>query len=66
LFAQKHNLIQTAGSEAHLPYEIGLAHVLANAETESELLKELKLRKVCVDGNLTSLGARVHSLVNRI
>ncbi len=66
LFAQKHNLIQTAGSEAHLPYEIGLAHVLANADTESELLKELKLRNVHIGGNLTSLGARVHSLVNRI
>lgn len=61
-FAQKHGLIQTAGSDAHMPYEIGNGYVIAKAQTELELLKEIKLGRVVVNGVLAGLVPRIHTL----
>jgi hypothetical protein len=61
-FAHKHGLLQTAGSDAHMPYEIGNGYVIAKAETELELLREIKLGRVVVNGQLSGIGPRIHTL----
>ncbi|HRS42695.1 MAG TPA: PHP domain-containing protein [Candidatus Diapherotrites archaeon] len=61
-FAQKHGLIQTAGSDAHMPYEIGNGYLIAKAQTELELLKEIKLGRVVVNGELAGLVPKIHTL----
>jgi len=61
-FAHKHGLLQTAGSDAHMPYEIGSGYVIAKAQTELELLKEIKLGRVVVNGELSGIKPRIHTL----
>jgi predicted metal-dependent phosphoesterase TrpH len=61
-FAQKHGLLQTAGSDAHMPYEIGNGYLIAKAQTELELLKEIKLGRVVVNGELAGMIPRIHTL----
>lgn len=61
-FAHKHGLIQTAGSDAHMPYEIGSGYLIAKAHTELELLKEIKLGRVVVNGELSGLTPKIHTL----
>ncbi len=61
-FAHKYGLLQTAGSDAHMPYEIGRGYVIAKAQTELELLKEIKLGRIVVNGELSGLGPRIHTL----
>lgn len=61
-FAHKHGLIQTAGSDAHMPYEIGNGYLIAKAQTELELLKEIKLGRVVVNGELVGMVPRIHTL----
>jgi predicted metal-dependent phosphoesterase TrpH len=65
LFAKEHDLIQSAGSEAHLPQEIGMGYVISKASSESELLKELKLKNTAVGGKLVTLGRRLYSLIDK-
>lgn len=61
-FAHKHGLLQTAGSDAHMPYEIGRGYIIAKAQTELELLREIKLGRVVVNGELSGLAPRIHTL----
>lgn len=65
-FAKEHNLIETAGSSAHLPYEIGMGYVKCNATNQGELLKLLKERKVETDGKISGIVPRLHTLGNRL
>lgn len=61
-FAHKHGLLQTAGSDAHTPYEIGSGYLIAKAHTELELLREIKLGRVVVNGELSGLKPRIQTL----
>jgi len=61
-FAEKNGLFQTAGSDAHMPYEIGNGYLIARASTELELLREIKLGRVVANGKLSGLAPRLHTL----
>lgn len=61
-FAKQNYLLQTAGSDAHMPHEIGNGYLIANATTESELLKEIKLGRVVVGGRLSGLVPKIETL----
>ncbi len=61
-FAEKNGLFQTAGSDAHMPYEVGNGYLIAKASTELELLREIKLGRVVANGKLSGLAPRLHTL----
>jgi len=61
-FAEKNGLFQTAGSDAHMPYEIGNAYLIAKADTELNLLREIKLGRVVTNGVLSGLIPRIQTL----
>ena len=61
-FAKQNYLLQVAGSDAHMPHEIGNGYLIANATTESELLKEIKLGRVVVGGRLSGLVPKIETL----
>jgi predicted metal-dependent phosphoesterase TrpH len=65
-FAEEHNLMETGGSEAHLPDEIGNGFLMCDADNESELLKAIKLRKTKTSGVLAGLKPRMHTLGNKL
>jgi len=61
-FAEKNGLFQTAGSDAHMPYEIGNGYLIAKANTELDLLREIKLGRVVANGRLSGLKPKMHTL----
>ncbi|MDD3244576.1 MAG: CehA/McbA family metallohydrolase [Candidatus ainarchaeum sp.] len=61
-FAKKNYMLQTAGSDAHMPHEIGNGYLIANAQSETELLKEIKLGRVVVGGQLSGLVPKIQTL----
>jgi len=61
-FAEKNGLFQTAGSDAHMPYEIGNGYLIAKANTELDLLREIKLGRVVANGRLSGLKPKIHTL----
>lgn len=61
-FAEKNGLMQTAGSDAHMPYEIGNGYLIAKANTELDLLREIKLGRVVANGRLSGLKPKIHTL----
>jgi len=61
-FAEKNGLLQTAGSDAHMPYEIGNGYLIAKANTELDLLREIKLGRVVTNGRLSGLKPKIQTL----
>lgn len=61
-YAEKNRLIQTAGSDAHMPYEIGNGYLIARANSELDLLREIKLGRVVTNGRLSGLKPKIHTL----
>ena len=61
-FAEKNGLMQTAGSDAHMPYEIGNGYLIAKANTELDLLREIKLGRVVANGRLSGLKPKIQTL----
>lgn len=61
-FAEKNRLLQTAGSDAHMPYEIGNGYLIARANSELDLLREIKLGRVVTNGRLSGLKPKIQTL----
>lgn len=61
LFAEKHNLPQSAGSDAHTPSEIGNAYIEMPEFTDKESFLE-SLRQGKIDGHLASPFVHFNSL----
>ncbi len=54
-FAQKHNLIMTAGSDAHSCFEVGTAFIEAEAKNLEELKQAILERKIKIFGKQSPL-----------
>uniref|UniRef100_A0A7V4KEF3 PHP domain-containing protein n=1 Tax=Fervidobacterium pennivorans TaxID=93466 RepID=A0A7V4KEF3_FERPE len=54
-FAALHNLPVTAGSDAHLANEIGLAGIMVNADEEEEVRKAILKKEVRIFGRKSSI-----------
>lgn len=53
-YATKHGLFQTAGSDAHTPWEIGNAFIECSAESEEELRRAILQGETKTGGKLSS------------
>ncbi|MBU0636086.1 PHP domain-containing protein [Candidatus Micrarchaeota archaeon] len=60
-FAQKNELVGTAGSDAHTPIEIGRAFVESPAANLEELQKNIRKGKIVVKGKRSSVWVHVCS-----
>ena len=61
--ANKYKLLQTAGSDAHEVDAIGRGYITTYAETEHELIKQIKRKKNLVNGTPSSLWQACRSYV---
>ncbi len=65
-FAREHEFSATAGSDAHVPQEIGNAFIEFEGESEEELRKAILKRKVVIAGKLSSPLIHVFSTIAKL
>ncbi len=65
-YAREHNMLAVAGSDAHVPLEIGNAYVECKAQSEEELRKAILKNKAKIFGTVTSPLIHVFSPIARL
>ena len=66
VFAKKHNLAVTGGSDAHFKFEVGNAWTEAKASTLEDFRKAILKRKTTVNGKLSGPMVRAYSWMGRL
>ncbi len=65
-FAKEQNLPVTAGSDAHVPQQVGMGRLIADADDLERLKKEILGKRVSVEGEYRSAGLRILSGTHKI
>lgn len=65
-FAEKNNMIKTAGSDAHTKEEVGNAYVEAGADSLEEFKQKLIEKEVNIEGRRGNLIAHLYSSLNKL